>query len=210
MEVARSEGDVKVCCSWTAAPADDDPKRATGRCCVWVRPTGRRPRSPTLLARETWKEGEALALANRAMALRLQWRAEIPPGVLYSTRRYEETMRLAFDRCGRLLRRPADLDWVERAQAALDIEAIEEDIADAEKELEERRRLTREREEALRAWDADPVYMDVAKETKKSRKRRVAQQVERLREDETLLDELVLRRGTRSRKKPKRFRFMND
>lgn len=234
---AKEEGNVKVCCSWTAAPNEEDPKRASRRCCVWMKERKRRPRSPTLtmragaewdddyehecddecgagdedgrcplLARETWKEREALLLAGRAEALRKQWRQEIPPGVLYSTRRYEETMRLAFNRCGRLLRQPADLNWVERAQAAIDVEAIEEDIVEAERELEERRRLTREREEAIRAWDADAVRLAVERETPKRRKRRLRQEIERLREDETLHEELVLRRvSNRPKKKPKRF-----
>lgn len=238
---AKESGDVKVCCSWTAAPSyAEDAEEASRRCCVWMRrKKGKRPVSPTLtmrvgaefdddyehectyecggrdedrrcplLARETWKEREALLLAGRAEALRKQWRQEIPPGVLYSTRRYEDTMRLAFDRCGRLLRQPADLNWVERAQSAIDIEAIEEDIAAAERELEERRRLTREREEAIRAWDEDAVRLAIERETPKRRKRRIAQEVERLREDETLHAELVLRRvSERPKKKPKRFNF---
>lgn len=241
---AKEEGDVKVCCSWTAAAAAEDPREASRRCCVWVRrPKGggsRRPPSPTLtmragaefdddwehectrecgardedrrcplLAREAWKEREALLLAGRAEALRKQWRMEIAPGILYSTRRYEETMRLAFDRCGRLLRQPADVAWVERAQSALDVESIEEDVAEAERELEERRRLTREREEAIRAWDEDAVRLAVVRETPERRKRRIAQTVERLREDETLHEELVLRRreSKRAKKKPKRFNF---
>lgn len=219
---AKEEGDVKVCCSWTAAPPEEDAKNASRRCCVWMRRANKRPASPTLtmragaefdddwehecdlecddddrcplVARETWKEREALLLAGRAEALRKQWRTEIPPGILYSTRRYEETMRLAFDRCGRALRQPADLKWVERAQWAIDVESIEEEIAAAEKELEERRRLLREREEAVRAWDADPVELDVVRETRSRRKRRIAQETERLREDETLHEELVLRR----------------
>lgn len=234
---AKESGDVKVCCSWTAA-ADcvDDPKEATPRCCVWVR-RPKRPRSPTLRARvdaafdddwehecdancseatgchhairEAWVAREALRLAGRTEALRKQWRQEIAPGVLYSTRRYEETMRLAFDRCGRLLRQPADLDWIRRAQAAIDIEAIDEDIVEAERELEERRRLVREREEAIRAWDADPVELAVAKETPQRRRRRIAQTIERLGEDETLHDEpvLVKRTSQRPKKKPKRFNF---
>lgn len=237
---AKEEGDVKVCCSWTAATSyAEDPTEASRRCCVWVRrkkSNRRRPASPTLtmraaaefdddwehecdfecgdddrcpfVARESWKEREALLLAGRAEALRKQWRKEIPPGILYSTRRYEETMRLAFDRCGRLLRQPADRSWVERAQSALDIEAIEEDIVVAERELEERRRVLREREAAVAAWDADAVRLAVETETPKRRKRRIAQQVERLREDETLHEELVLRRvSARPKKKPKRFNF---
>lgn len=232
---AKEEGNVKVCCSWMAAPENEE---ATRRCCVWMkRRNGRRPRSPTLtmragaefdddyehectsecgardedrrcplLAREVWKEREALLLAGRAEAVRKQWRQEIPPGILYSTRRYEETMRLAFDRCGRLLRQPADLKWLERAQSAIDLEAIEEEIVVAERELEERRRLTREREEAMRAWDEDAVRLTIAKETPKRRKRRIRQELERLREDEVLHDEPVLRRvSDRPKKKPKRF-----
>lgn len=236
---AKEEGNVKVCCSWTAAPQDEDPKTASRRCCAWMKNREKRCRSPTLtmragaewdddyehectsdcgardedrrcplLAREVWKEREALLLAGRAEALRKQWRQEIPPGILYSTRRYEETMRLAFNRCGRLLRQPADLNWVERAQSAVDVEAIEEEIVVAEKELEERRRLTREREEAIRAWDADAVRLAIERETPKRRKRRVRQEIERLREDETLHEELVLRRvSNRRKKKPKRFDF---
>lgn len=238
---AKEEGDVKVCCSWTAAPNDDEDEdsttRATRRCCVWMRRRhGRRPRSPTLtmragaewdddydhecssecgardedrrcplLARELWKEREALLLAGRAEALRKQWKREIPPGVLYSTRRYEETMRLAFDRCGRLLRQPVDMAWLERAQSAIDVEAIEEDVVVAERELEERRRLVREREEAVAAWDRDFVQLSIERETKQRRKRRIAQEVERLHEDDRLHDELVLRRGQRVRSVPKRF-----
>lgn len=235
---AKEEGNVKVCCSWTAAPENGE--EATRRCCVWMkRRNGRRPRSPTLtmragaefdddyehectsecgardedrrcplLAREVWKEREALLLAGRAEAVRKQWRQEIPPGILYSTRRYEEKMRLAFDRCGRLLRQPADLKWLERAQSAIDLEAIEEEIVVAERELEERRRLTREREEAMRAWDEDAVRLTIAKETPKRRKRRIRQELERLREDEVLHDEPVLRRvSDRPKKRPKRFNF---
>lgn len=252
---AKEEGDVKVCCSWTAAPDAEDPRRATRRCCVWTRrDRRRRPRSPTLtmragaefdddyehectaecgardedrrcplLLREAWKEREALALAGRAEALRRQWRQEIPPGILYSTRRYEETMRLAFDRCGRLLRQPADLDWVERAQTAIDVEAIEEDIVEAERELEWLRRnreaweeagrewdeIARAREETTRMLDEDPVCVDAVRETPKRRRRRIRQEVERLREDETLHYEPVLKRrkSDRPKKKAKRFKF---
>lgn len=235
---AKESGDVKVCCSWTAATSyAEDPKEATRRCCVWMRRSAKkRPPSPTLTMRagaefdddwehecdagcseatgchhairEAWVAREAALLAGRAEALRKQWKTEIPPGVLYSTRRYEETMRLAFDRCGRLLRQPVDLNWIERAQSALDIESIEEDIVEAERELEERRRLVREREAAVAAWDADAVRLAVEKETPQRRKRRIAQEVERLREDETLHDELVLRRvSKRPKKKPKRFNF---
>lgn len=203
---------VRRCCVWVRRR----PKRTNGR----------RPASPTLtmragaefdddwehectrecdgddrrcplVAREAWKERQALLLAGRAEALRKQWKKEIPPGILYSTRRYEETMRLAFDRCGRLLRQPADLNWVERAQTALDIEAIEEDIVVAERELEERRRLVRDREAAVAAWDAEGhAALDVVRETAHRRKRRIGHD-----------DELERRVSRRPKKKPKRFNF---
>lgn len=244
---AKESGDVKVCCSWTAAPNVEDPRRATRRCCVWTKKERKkRPRSPTLTmrvgaefdddyehecsfecseatgcfhaVRESWVAREALRLAGRSEAIRRQWRTEIPPGILYSTRRYEETMRLAFNECGRLLRQPADLKWVERAQCSIDVDAIEEDIVVAERELEWLRRNREEWDETSREWDEiarareettrrleeDPARLAVERETRSSRKRRIAQEVERLREDETLHDELVLRRPT---KKAKKFNF---
>lgn len=154
----RDEGRVKVCCSWTAASESDEedlrsnPSCWERRCCVWIRKT---PRSPPPTDNEgCWKRKIVERQLKRGEALRKQWRTPLAPGILYSTKRYEETLKTAIDRCGKCLRTAsADDDWIARAQAAVDLELLDEELTKAEADYAACKRLTQESEEEVRLWE---------------------------------------------------------